>query len=97
MNYYHAGRTGVAVTGSSLKQDKVVLNHGKIVNIYIAYELGVSSSSTNDPTLKNCLFSAVTLKKKTQILKNMDILVMELGLIEDQASHSLVLDLVKMY
>ena len=69
MNYYHAGRTGVAVTGSSLKQDKVVLNHGKIVNIYIAYELGVSSSSTSDPTLKNCLFSAVTLKKNADIEK----------------------------
>ena len=27
-------------------------NHGKVVNIYIVYELGVSSSHINDPTLK---------------------------------------------
>ena len=44
---------------------------------------------------KNCLLGAVTLTK-TQILKNMDILVMELDLIEYQASHFLVVDLIKM-
>ena len=33
--------------------------HGKTVNIYIVYELGDSSSHSNDPTLKNCLFGAV--------------------------------------
>ena len=39
------------------------------VNIYIAYELGASSSKDSDPTLKNCLFSAVTLTKNTDIEK----------------------------
>ena len=33
------------------------------MNIYIVYELGASSSHINDPTLKNDLFSAVTLTK----------------------------------
>ena len=41
----------------------------KIVNIYIAYELGASASNDNDPTLKNCLFGAVTLTKNTDIEK----------------------------
>ena len=49
-------------TGSCLKQDKVIFNHGKVVNIYIVYELGASNSSSSDTTLKNCcLFGAVTL------------------------------------
>ena len=65
------------------------------VNIYIVDELGASSSNDSDPALKY-LFDAVTLIK-TQILKNMGILVMELGLIEEQASHFLVVDLVKIY
>ena len=41
--------------------------HGKIVNIYIVYEQGASTSNYNDPTLKNCLFDAVTLTKTTDI------------------------------
>ena len=31
------------------------------------YELGASSSPNNDPSLKNCLFGAVTLTKNTDI------------------------------
>ena len=51
LNYYGT-RTRVKFTGSSLKQSKISYNHGKVVNIYIAYELGASSSHINDPTLK---------------------------------------------
>ena len=36
---------------------------------YIVYELGASSSHNNDPTLKNCLFGAVTLTKNADIDK----------------------------
>ena len=43
--------------------------HEKVVNIYIIYELGASGSHNNDPTLKNCLFGAVTLTKNTDIDK----------------------------
>ena len=39
------------------------------MNIYIVYELGASSSHNNDPTLENCLFSAVTLSKNADIDK----------------------------
>ena len=41
----------------------------EILNIYIVYELGASSSNDNDPTLKNCLFRAVTLTKNSDIEK----------------------------
>ena len=35
----------------------------------MVYELGASSSHINDPTLKNCLFGAVTLTKNADIGK----------------------------
>ena len=44
-------------------------DYGHRVNIYIVYELGVSSSSSSDPTLKRCLFGAVTLTKNPDIDK----------------------------
>ena len=57
-------------TGSCLKQsNKFTYTHGKVVNIYIVSELGGSSSNVNDPTLKNCLFGAVTLTKNADIDK----------------------------
>ena len=64
---YYGTKTRVKFTGSCLKQSKISYTHGKVVNIYIVYELGASSSHNNDPTLKNCLFSAVTLTKNADI------------------------------
>ena len=46
-------------SGDYLKQDKVVYNHGSIVNTYVVYKLNLSSSS--DIAIDNCLFGAVTL------------------------------------
>ena len=40
-----------------------------MVNIYIVYELGASSSNDNDPTLKNCLFGAAMLTRNADIDK----------------------------
>ena len=59
----------VKFIGGYLKQPKVSYTHKTIVNIYIVYELGASSSNNNDPTLKNCLFGAITLTKNTDIDK----------------------------
>ena len=42
----------VKFTRSYLKQSKVSYTHGKIVNTYIVYETGASSSHINDPTIK---------------------------------------------
>ena len=47
----------------------MLYNHGKVVTIYIIYELGTSSAHKNDPILKNCLFGAVTLTKNADIDK----------------------------
>ena len=62
-------KTRVKFTGSHLKQSNVSYTHGKVVNIYIAYELGESSSHNNDLTLKNCVFGTVTLTKNADIDK----------------------------
>ena len=66
---YYGTKIRVQFTGSCLKQPKFTFTHEKIVNIYVVYELGASSSPTNDPTLKNCLFGAVTLTKNYDIKK----------------------------
>ena len=51
------------------KTTKITYNHGKVVNIYIFYELGASSSHINYLILKNCLFGAVTLTENADIDK----------------------------
>ena len=67
---YVGNKIRVTFIGSCLKQsNKLTYTHGKVVNIYIVYELGGSSSNVNDPTLKNCLFGAVTLTKNADIDK----------------------------
>ena len=66
---YYGTKRRVKFTQSCLKQPKISYTHGKVVNIYIVYELGASSSHNNDPTLKNCLFGAVTLTKNADIDK----------------------------
>ena len=55
--------------GNCLKQSKLQIFHETIVNIYIVSELGASGSNNSDPTLKNCLFVAVTLSKNADIDK----------------------------
>ena len=65
---YVGTKTRVKFTGTCLKQsNKLTYTHKTIVNIYIVYELGASSSHVNDPTLKNCLFGAVSLTKNADI------------------------------
>ena len=69
INYYYASKVREKFTGSCLKQSVTSYTYRKRVNIYIVYELGASTSNVNDPTLKNCLFGAVTLSKNTGIDK----------------------------
>ena len=87
-------KTRVKFNGSCLQQSKISYTHSTTVTIYIVYELGASGSHDNDPTLKNCLFGAITLTKM-QTLININILVMEMDLI-DQVFHFQTVDLVKM-
>ena len=92
LNYYGTN-TRVKFTGSCLKQSKNSCNYGKVVNIYIFYEVGASSSHINDPTLKNCLFGAVTLTKDADIDKYE---YSDYGIVFD-IFHFQVVDMIKTY
>ena len=66
---YHGNKIRVKFIGTCLKQSKISYTHRTIVNTYIVFEFGASGSNDNDPTLKNCLFVAVTLTKNADIDK----------------------------
>ena len=53
-----------------MKQGKVTLKSGKIVKIYIVYEISKRINISNYPKLENCLFEAVTLTKNGVIDKS---------------------------
>ena len=66
---FYGTKTKIESNGNCLKQDKVTYNHGKVVNIYIVYEISQNYSISSYPTLENCLFRAVSLTKNTDIDK----------------------------
>ena len=66
---YYGTKTRVEFNGSCLKQDSVTFNHGKVVNIYIVYEISKSINISDYPTLENWLFGAVSLTKNADIDK----------------------------
>ena len=66
---YYGYKIRVKFNGIIFRQPKVLYTHEKAVNIYIVYELAESSSHSDDPTLKNCLFGAATLTKNADIDK----------------------------
>ena len=49
--------------------NNLTYDYGHRANVFIVYELGASSSSSSDSTLKNCLFGAVTSTKNADIEK----------------------------
>ena len=54
----------VKKTRVELKGSFISFNHGKIVNIYIFYQVNKNFDISSYPTLKNCLFGAVKLTKR---------------------------------
>ena len=52
-----------------MKQGKITFNHGKIVTIYIVYEISKQINISDYPTLGNVLFGAVSLTKNADINK----------------------------
>ena len=66
---YYSYKIRVKFNGSILRQPKVSYTHKKTVNIYFLYKLAGSSSHSDDPTLKNCLFGAAALTKNADIDK----------------------------
>ena len=64
---YLGNKIRLKFDGDCLKQPELSYTHGKVVNIYIFYELTGSSSPFDDPTSKNCLFGALKLTKNADI------------------------------
>ena len=56
---YNGTKTRVEFSGSCLKQNKTTYTYGKIVNIYIVYEISKNYNRGGYSTLENCLFGAV--------------------------------------
>ena len=67
---YLGTKIRVKFSGSCLKQDKITYTHGKIVNIYIVYEMSKSINISDYLTLENCLFGVVSLTKNADIDKH---------------------------
>ena len=93
--YYLRIKTRVEFKGSCLKQDKITYDHGKVVNIYIAYEVNKNFNISSYSTLKNCLCGAVSLQKML-ILISTNILDMVLDLTDMDFFHTLAVELVEM-
>ena len=67
---HYGSKVRVKFNKGCLKQsNNLTYDYGSRVNMHIVYELGASSSKDSDPTLKNCLFGAVTLTKNADIEK----------------------------
>ena len=64
---YYGTETRVELNGSCFKQDSVTFNHGKVVNIYIVYEISKSINISNCLTLENCFFGVFSLTKNSDI------------------------------
>ena len=66
---YLNNKARVEFKGSCLKQDKITYAHGKIVNMYIVYEISKNFNIGTYSKLENCLFGAVSLTKNSDIDK----------------------------
>ena len=64
---YVGNKVRVKFSGDCLKQEKETFNHGKIVNIYIIYEIEESVNVSSYATLENCSFGAVKLTKHIDV------------------------------
>ena len=93
---YYSCNIRVKFNGSILRQPKVSYTHEKRVNIYIVCEITRSSSHSDDPTPKNCLFGAVTLTKNADIYKYW-YSGHGIGFEENQVFHFQAVGFVKMY
>ena len=53
---YYGTKVRAQFTKSCLKQPNHIFTHKKVVNIYIVYDLGASTSHSSDPTIKKFIW-----------------------------------------
>ena len=61
-------KLGVTFNGNYMKQNKLGYAHGKIVNLYIVYELKNRRVDSPDFTVQNGLFGAIKITKNASTL-----------------------------
>ena len=61
---YLGNKIRVEFKESGLKQDKITYTYGKVVNIYIVYEISKNCNISSYSAIENCLFGAVSFTKK---------------------------------
>ena len=70
---YCGTKARVLFDGDCLKQNNVTFNNGKIVNIYIVYEIiriaNINGNRNSNLTVQNALFGAVSLTKNADVNK----------------------------
>ena len=64
---YVGAKARVKCYGDCLKQYKISIDHEKIVNIYIVYEIDRNVDISSYPTLENCFFGAIKSTKHVDI------------------------------
>ena len=64
---YVGTKVRIKFRADCLKQEKSSVDHGKIVNIYIVYEIDDYRNIRSYPTLGNCFFGAVKLTKHVDV------------------------------
>ena len=64
---YVGTKARVKFRGDCLKQEKMLFDHEKIINIYTVYEINEYLNKSNYLTLESCLFGAVKLTKHVDI------------------------------
>ena len=88
LNYLDT-KAKVEFKGDCLKQEKISFDGGKVVSIYIVYEINKNVNMNSYLSLENYLFGAVKLTK-ILILISRNILDMVLDLIEKDFFHLLI-------
>ena len=56
---YVGNKAKAECNGDCLKQEKISFDYGKMINIYIVYEINKTFNSSSYPTLESCVFAAV--------------------------------------
>ena len=69
IDQYDTSKIRIKFDGSFLNRFPPSIIHGKIVNIYIVYEVSNHYNDVSYPTIENCLFRSVKLTKNTDIDK----------------------------
>ena len=64
---YAGTKTRVKFNGDCLKQEKILFDHGKIVNISVGCEVDRYVNTSSYSMLENCFFGAVKLTKHVDI------------------------------